>query len=176
MLVERMQHFVLNVSAADVQPQLGLTVQVDLDASFRLYGVCVWNLGVPQGDGAEGQIAIRFQRPDGRQIQRQITASNLLFPGNQYNQQTLVPNKAYVCPIYPSVLYAAGSVINIDIKGLATGIATPTGAVVIFAGTNIYQQGQVWAPQYPAKWKARPYLDFLQVQGIQGGGTPPPPS
>ena len=163
MLVERMQHFVLPISAANVQPRLGLTVQVDLDASFRLFGVVLWNLGVPSATGTEGQLAIRFQRPDGRQIQRQLTSSNLLFPGNLYNQTGPNPNKALASPIYPSVLYPAGSVITIDIEGLDTGIATPQGSILVLIGTNIYQQGQVWNPQYPAKWKALPYLDRLEV-------------
>jgi hypothetical protein len=173
MLTERMQHFVLPVSAADVQPKLGLTLRVDLDAPFRLFGVAIWNLGVVAGTGAEGQIAIRIQRPDGRTIQRQITASNQLFPGNQYNQATISPNKAWVCPIRPGVLFPAGSVIEMDLMGLNTGIADPTGSIVVFVGTNIYQKGNVWAPEYPQKWTARTYLDNLTVRNVPvPGGLP----
>jgi hypothetical protein len=172
MLVERMQHFVINVSAADVQPILGLSLQVDLDASFRLYGVCVWNLGVPEFDGVDGQVAIRIYRPNSQQIQRQLTSSNLLFPGNQYNLTGVSPTKALAAPIRPGVLFPAGSVINFDILGLGTGIAVPTGVMVVFIGTNIYQQGAVWNPQYPAKWKARPYLDNLTVPAIALTGLP----
>ena len=173
MLVERMQHFVLPVSAANVQPQLGLTVRVDLDAPFRLFGVVIWNLGVVAGTGCEGQIAIRIQRPDGRTIQRQITASNQLFPGNQYNQTGISPNKAWACPIHPGVLFPAGSVIELDVMGLPTGIDAPQGSIVVFVGTNIYQQGNVWSPAYPKKWTARTYLDNLTVQNIPfPGGLP----
>jgi hypothetical protein len=173
MLVERMQRFVLPVSAANVQPQLGLTLRVDLDAPFRLFGVVIWNLGVVAGTGCEGQIAIRIQRPDGRTIQRQITASNQLFPGNQYNQATISANKAWACPIRPGVLFPAGSVIEMDLMGLNTGIANPQGSIVVFVGTNIYQQGQVWNPQYPQKWTPRPYLDNITVQNVAiPGGLP----
>jgi hypothetical protein len=173
MLVERMQHFVIPVSAANVPAKLGLTQQVDLDASFRLLGVVVWNLGVPSGTGCEGQIAIRIYRPNAQQIQRQLTASNLLFPGNQYNQAALSPNKALISPIRPGVLYPAGSVITLDILGLNTGIVTPQGCIIVLVGTNIYQEGNVYNPQYPAKWKARPYLDNLTVQNVPfPGGLP----
>jgi len=166
MLVERMQHFVLPVSAVNAQPLIGLKLQVDLDAPFRLFGVAVWNLGVPQFTGAEGQIALRFERPDGRLIQRQLAASNQLFPGNQYNQESISPNKAYVSPIRPGVLYPAGSVIEIDVQGLPTGIVNPSRSIIVFVGTNIYQQGTVWSPGYPKKpWTARPYLDNLTVTG-----------
>jgi hypothetical protein len=158
-----MQHFAFPASAVNAQPAIGLRLQVDLDASFRLFGVVVWNLGVPEVDGVDGQIAIRFARPDGRTIQRQMTASNQLFPGNQYNLTGVSPNKAWASPIRPSVLYPAGSVIEIDIQGLNTGIASPTGVIVVFVGTNVYQQGKVLAYQYPAKWTARPYLDNLTV-------------
>jgi hypothetical protein len=173
MLVERMQHFVMTVSPAQVPALIGLTQQVDLDASFRLMGICVWNLGVPAGTGCEGQLAIRIYRPDGRQIQRQLTSSNLLTPGNQYNQTSLSPNKALAAPIRPSVLYPAGSVINFDVLGLDTGIASPSGCIIVFIGTNIYQQGNVWNPQYPPKWKPRPYLDNLTIQSLPiPGGLP----
>ena len=172
MLVERMQHFVFP-TAIPTEPSIGLKLQVDLDAPFRLSGVVIWNLGVPQSTGTEGQIAIRFQRPDGRQIKRQMYSSNLLAPGNQYNATGMSPNKALVAPIYPGVLYPAGSVIAIDVLGLPTGITAPTGVIVIFVGCNVYQEGQVWAPKYPPKWKARPYLDYVQVQNIAiPGGLP----
>ncbi len=173
-LVERMQHFVINVSAANAQPVLGLSQQVDLDASFRLMGIVVWNLGVAVDKGAEGQIAIRLYRPNGQQIQRQLTSSNLIAPGNQYNQSSLLsPNKALVAPIRPGVLYPAGSVINVDVWGLDTGIVSPKGSVIVLVGTNIYQEGNVWNPQYPPKWKARPYLDNLTLQNVAvPGGLP----
>ena len=142
MLVERMQHFVIPVSAADVQPKLGLSLQVDLDASFRLYGVCVWNLGVPEVDGVDGQVAVRLYRPNAQQIQRQLTASNLLFPGNQYNLTGVSPNKAMAAPIRPGVLFPAGSVINLRCDvGLGTGIAVPAGVLVILLGNEHLAQG-----------------------------------
>lgn len=172
MLVERMQHFVTPI-AINPTPTLGLRLQVDLDAPFRLYGVVLWNLGVVQGTGTEGQIAIRFARPDGRVIQRQLISSNLVAPGNQYNALSPSPNKALVAPIHGGVLYPAGSVIEIDVLGLNTGISDPSGVIVVFCGCNIYQQGQVWAPQYPPKWTARPYLDNLTVQNVAvPGGLP----
>jgi hypothetical protein len=172
MLVERMQHFVFP-PAITAEPSIGLKLQVDLDAPFRLMGVVIWNLGVPQSTGTEGQIAIRFARPDGRFIQRQMISSNLVAPGNQYNETGMSTNKCLTATIHPGVLYPAGSVIAIDVLGLPTGISDPTGVIIIFVGCNIYQEGQVWNPQYPAKWTARPYLDYVQVQNVPiPGGFP----
>jgi|GEM_PF-3501072 len=165
MLTERMQHFVFPAPIT-AEPSIGLKQQVDLDAPFRLYGIVIWNLGVPQATGFEGQVAIRISRPDGRTIQRQMISSNLISPGNQYNVTGLSPNKALVATIHPGVLYPAGSVISIDLLGLPSAISNPQGAIVIFCGCNVYQEGQVWAPKYPAKWKAIPYLDYIQVPNV----------
>ena len=172
-LVERMQHFVFPLSAANLNPVEGIALKVDLDAPFLLRGIVVWNLNVAGGKGIDGQLAIRFARPDGRLIQRQLTSSNLLAPGNQYNTSGLSPNKALAAPIRPGVLYPAGSVIQMDVMGLNTGIASPAGVIVVFVGTNLYRQGTIWAPGYPAKWKALPYLDQLTVLSLMPPGSFP---
>ncbi len=145
----------------------GLSIQLDADAPFRLYGVCLWNLGLSANflDGFDGQISLRFTRPDGRYIQKQLTSSNLLFPGNQVNLG-LTPNKAMVSPIYPNVLYPANSTIQIDIIGLPSNATMPVGSVIVFIGVKIFEDGAVWSPKYPAKWKARPYLENLTIPNL----------
>lgn len=172
MLIPRMQHFAIPVNPP-ANPQLGLILRVDLDAPFLLSGVVIWNLGVNTDTGQDGQIAIRIIRPDGRTIQRQLTASNQLFPGSQYGSGGVQPNKALVCPIRPGVLFPAGSVIEMDVMGLDTGIASPAGSIVVFQGTNFYQEGNIWNPSYPAKWTALPYLDNLTVPGVNVPGNLP---
>ncbi len=172
-LIERMQHYVFPVSATSLNPSEGLSLKIELDAPFRLFGIVAWNLGVVSTLGVDGQIAVRFAGPDGRQIQRQLTASNLLAPGNQYNLTGLSPNKALAAPIHPGILYPAGSVIDVDVIGLNTGIVSPEGVILIFVGTNIYQKSDTWAPEYPAKWTARPYLDNLTLPSVAvPGGLP----
>lgn len=141
----------------------GVSLHLDPEAPFRLYGVCVWNLGVPEGDGYDGQIALRFARPDGRLVQSVITASNLLFPGNRYNIPGLSPNKAMVCPIRPSILYPANGIVQFDITGLPTSAST-LGAIIVLIGTKIFNEGGVWAPTYPQRFKARNYTDNVTVQ------------
>lgn len=144
--------------------QNGLSLLTDADAPFRLYGVVVWNLDVENNGGFEGQIALRFKRPDGRLIQKQLTSSNLLFPGNQYNITGLAPNKAFVCPIYPSILYPANSVITVDLLGLPSNVTTPPpGCIIVFVGCKIYEEGDIWAPKYPTKWRGRSYLNNLLI-------------
>ena len=172
-LIERMQHLAFPLNTANLNPVEGLTVKVDLDTPFLLRGVVIWNLNVPAGQGVDGQIAIRFAKPNGTLVQRQLTSSNLVAPGNQYNSSGLAPNKALAAPIRPGVLYPAGSVISMDVQGLPAGIAVPTGAIIVFIGTNLYREGQIWAPGYPAKWDALPYLDNLTVQSVPvPGGFP----
>jgi len=165
-LVERMQHYVIPVSGTT--PTEGFPFMFDLDAPFRMYGICVWNMGVPSDSGFDGQLALRYTRPDNRFSQHIITASNLLFPGNRYNF-TLTPNKAMVCPVYPNILYPAGSTIRFDLTALGT---LSPGTLIVLTGVKIFNQGEVWAPTYPKKWTARQYLDRLVVNGFVANGTP----
>lgn len=165
-LIERMHHYVFPTSvgtgAAPLPLKNSLSLQLDADAPFRLFGVVVWNLNVENNQGCDGQLALRFKRADGRTIQGQLISSNLAFPGNQYNING-TPNKAFVCPIYPSVLYPANSVIELDILGLPSATTAPPGAIIIFVGTKIYEDGTIWAPNYPLKWRGRPYLNNLLI-------------
>jgi len=172
-LIERMQHYVFPVSASPVLGiQNQLPLQMDSDAPFRLAGIVVWNLNVPGGGGFDGQITVRFDRPDGRKIQKQLTASNLIAPGNQYNLTGTSTNAALAAPVYPNVLYPANSVINIDVEGLTTAIGDPTGVIIIFVGAKIFKEGAVWAPTYPAKWKAIPYLDNVTIPNFTPANGP----
>ena len=137
----------------------------DSDAPFRLMGVVVWNLNVENGQGFDGQVSIRFNRPDGRLIQKLLTSSNLLYPGNRYNVTPPQPNKALCSPINPNVVYPPHSTITIDLTGLPTTATNPPtpSFIVIFVGVKLFQPGEVWAPGYPAKWRALSYLDNLTV-------------
>jgi len=171
MLVERMQHYVFPSSAVAHQtlnnvgkPQSGLTLQMDLDSSFRLFGIVLWNLGVAAGNGFDGQVALRFARPDGRFMQRILTSSNLLMPGTQYNFTGNAPSRALVSPVYPNVVFPPGSVLTVDLIGLPSAVVAPQGFVLIFVGTKIFNEGEIWAPRYPAKFRALSYLDNLFVQ------------
>lgn len=139
----------------------GLTIKIDPDAPFLLTGVCVWNSNPDIDTVFDGQAALRFQRPDGRYIQRALTSTNLLFPGNQYNQG-LTPNAALRSPIRPGVLYPPNSVITLDILGLPSSASLQL-LTIVFCGINLYQTGSIWDPKYPAKWKGRTYLDNLTI-------------
>lgn len=144
----------------------GLQLRLDQDAPFRLFGVMVWNLGVAQDQGFDGQVSLRFTHADGRYVQRNLTSSNLLFPGNQYSNGGTFPNKGWMAPIHPNILYPPNSTITVDIEGLPTTATAPPGFVIVFIGTKLFEQGAIWAPQYPAKWRALSYLENLSVPSI----------
>lgn len=141
----------------------GLVLQTDTDAPFRLFGVVIWALNAENFKGYDGEAAIRFTRPDGRLIQKSLTSTNLLFPGNQYNITGLSPNKAMVCPINPGVLYPANSTIQVDLLGLPSQNGSLAGFIIVFVGVKIFEEGAIWAPTYPQSWKARSYLDNVEV-------------
>lgn len=164
-LTERMQFYVYRLPINVGETLEGLSLVTDADAPFRLTDVVIWNLAVESALGFDGQIGLRIYRPDGRLIQRAITASNLLFPGSRYNTSGLSPNAAMRVPIRPGVFYQPQSTINFDLLGLPTASGN-TGAIAIFCGCKMYGANQVWAPTYPAKWKALPYLDRVQVVGL----------
>lgn len=147
-------------------PTQGLQLRLDQDAPFRLFGVMVWNLGVSQDQGFDGQVSLRFTHADGRYVQRNLTSSNLLFPGNQYSNGGQFPNKGWMAPIHPNILYPPNSTITVDIEGLPTGATAPPGFVIVFIGTKLFEQGAIWAPQYPAKWRGLSYLENLTVPSI----------
>jgi hypothetical protein len=151
--------------------QQGLTIKIDPDAPFLLTGVVVWNSNPDLGNQFDGQAALRFQRPDGRYIQRALTSTNLLFPGNQYNQG-LTPNVALRSPIRPGVLYPPNSVITLDILGLPTDESVLQLLTIVFCGINLYQAGSIWDPKYPAKWKPRTYLDNLTIPSYSSFNGP----
>jgi hypothetical protein len=150
--------------------QQGLTIKIDQDAPFLLTGVCVWCSNPDVTTVFDGQAALRFQRPDGRYIQRALTSTNLLFPGNQYNQG-LTPNAALRSPIRPGVLYPPNSVITLDILGLPADADLQL-LTIVFCGINLYQAGSIWDPKYPAKWKPRTYLDNLTIPSYSSFNGP----
>lgn len=176
MLIERMQHYVFPVN--NVKPagtiQEGQTFRTEDDAPFRLAGIAVWTNNV--GGGAfDGQMALRFSRADGQLVQRLVTSANAIAPGNSYagtpSPTGANPNQALVTPVYPNIVYPTLSAINIDLQTLTPAAKNPS-ALIIFIGTKIFRQGEVWAPGYPPKWTARPYLDRLFVPNVSIGSGP----
>ena len=149
--------------------QNDLQLLTDSDAPFRLTGVVVWALSATLSQASTVKLAIRFTRPDGSLIQKIMTSTNLLFPGNRYTGfANALPNFAMVCPIYPNVLYPPNTNIRVDVLGLPQTILSPPspGFRLIFCGTKIFKPGSVWAPTYPAKWKPRPYTDSLTLSNV----------
>jgi len=161
-------HFTGGTSGAAAQSLQQWSLVTDLDAPFRLFGVVLWNLSVPNGQGFDGQVSIRFNRPDGRLIQRLLTSSNLLYPGNRYNIVSPQPNRAMCSPIFSNVIYPPGSTITLDLTALPSG--STANFIIVFVGTKLFQQGDVWAPSYPANWAAKKaplsYLDNLTLQSF----------
>ena len=170
MIVERMQYYVFPTT--QVNPagtvQEGLVLRTDPEAAFRLYGIAIWTNDV-QGGAFDGQMSLRFHRPDGRLVQRLFTAANAVAPGNQYADSPTPtganPNQALVSPVYPNILFPANSVVVLDIETLNSATRNPS-AVIVFVGTKLFKDGDIWAPQYPAKFKARPYLNNLFVPNV----------
>ncbi len=170
MITERMQHYVFPTT--QVNPagtiQEGLVLRTDDEAAFRLYGIAIWTNNV-QGGAFDGQMALRFMRPDGRLVQRLFTSANAIAPGNQYAGSPTAtganPNQALISPVYPNILFPANSVITLDIQTLNAAAKNPS-ALICFVGTKLFKEGEVWSPSYPKKFTARPYLNNMFVPNV----------
>ena len=133
-------------------------IQLDSDAPFRATGVAVYIVGATSADS---NVLLRFTRPDGSWQHRLLTSGQAVNPFNTGSpvgaaSQT-APYFTYFTPISPNLLYPAGSSIVIDFEDL-TG--TNVLALVVFIGTKIFREGQVWSPGYPAKYRALPYFGY----------------
>jgi hypothetical protein len=178
MIVERMQHYVFPISTVNPTGtiQEGLTLRTDLDAPFRLAGIAIWTNNVA-GGAFDGQMLLRFARPDGQLVQRLVTSANAIASGNSYAGSPTPtganPNQALITPVYPNIVYPPQSVISVDLQTLIPAVNAPS-ALIIFIGTKLYREGEIWAPGYPKKWTARPYLDALVVPNVSlvPGGPP----
>ncbi len=168
--IERMQHYVFPIT--NVNPagtiQEGLNLRLDADAPFRLTGIAIWTNNTA-GGFFDGQMALRFMRPDGRLNQKLFFPANTLAPGNSYagspSPSTANPNQALISPVRPNIIYPPESVITMDVQTLNPAVNNPS-AIVIFCGTKLYKQGSIWAPTYPKKFTARPYLNSLLVPNV----------
>lgn len=175
-LIERMQHYVFPVSTVNPagSVQEGLVLQTNLDAPFRLAGIAIWtnNAG---GGSFDGQMALRLMRPDGRLIQRVFTPANALASGNQRagnpSPTGANPNQALITPITPNIIYPANSVVVIDVQTLNPAVVSPS-AIIVLVGAKLFRPGETWAPTYPPKFTARPYLNTMFVPSFSPSATP----
>ena len=176
MFVERLQFYRFPVNSANTAGtvQEGLVLQTDDDAPFRLCGIAIWTNDVI-GGAFDGQLSIRFQRPDGRLVQRLITPTSVIASGNAYagaaSPTGANPNQALITPVSPNIIYPPRSVITIDAQTLSGAPVTP-GTIIVFVGVKIFKEEDVWAPKYPAKFTARPYLNSLSVPNVSIANGP----
>jgi hypothetical protein len=171
MFVERPQFYRFPVTSQPAGSiQEGLTLVTELDAPFRLSGIAIWTNDAA-GGAFDGQIAIRFQRPDGRLIQRIFAPGSAVASGNQNSAGTPNPNQALVTPITPNIVYPPGSVITIDVDTLSESPITP-GSIIVFVGTKLFRADDVWAPTYPKKFTTRPYLNSLFLPNLSIANGP----
>ena len=176
MFTERLQFYRFPVNSANTAGtvQEGLVLQTDDDAPFRLCGIAIWTNDVI-GGAFDGQLSIRFQRPDGRLVQRLITPTSVIASGNAYagaaSPAGANPNQALVTPVSPNIIYPPRSVITIDAQTLSGAPVTP-GTIIVFVGVKIFKEEDVWAPKYPAKFTARPYLNSLPVPNVSIANGP----
>lgn len=161
-LVERPMWYTTADFISLVSPQLGYSLQIMPDAPFRLYGVAIFPLDGGGGTNI-GQLKMRFTRPDQSWMQRHLVPTLSLAPGipptasNPFGYPS--PNYFLFSPIYPGLIYPPNSVITIDIERI-DGTSVPLNCVVVFIGTNLYEEGRIYAPTYPAKFSAIPYFGY----------------
>lgn len=162
-LIERPMWYTTADFISLVSPQLGYSLQIMPDAPFRLYGVAVFPLDGGGGTNI-GQLKMRFTRPDQSWFQRHLVPTLSLAPGipptasNPFGYPS--PNYFLFSAIYPNMIYPPNAVITIDIQRI-DGTAVPLNCVVVFIGTNLYEDGgRVYAPTYPAKFSAIPYFGY----------------
>ncbi len=166
----RLHHYVFPVTTVNPAGtiQEGVNLRLDEDAPFRLAGIAIWTNNTA-GGAFDGQMSLRFMRPDGRLTQRLFTPANAIAGGNSYagnpSPTGANPNQALVSPVHPNIIYPPEAVITCDLQTLTPATKTPS-ALIIFCGTKLYKEGSVWAPTYPKKWTARPFVNSLVIPNV----------
>lgn len=158
-MIERMMMYATPYQTA-VSPQLGVSQAIDPDAPFRLYSIAVFPTGGSFANN--GFLKMRFTRPDGSWMQRELIPTPALNPGwtnpGSWNQPPfwLLPS-----PLRVNLVYPPGSVIQVDIGYTDPALnGSAMNAIVIFIGTNAYREGGVWAPSYPKTFSSNPYFGY----------------
>ena len=173
-MVERPQWYVkrlLNSGLVPAFQSLGVELQTETDAPFRMVGVAVYlvdQAGAPLGAAGNVNTTIRFTRPDGSWIQKHIISAQGLNPYDAGAPNGAVGNRpsfyAYFAPLGTNVLYPAGASIQIELQVVAGDVLAQ--ALVVFIGTKLFPAGVTWAPTYPPKYAARPYFGYnIQILG-----------
>ena len=168
-MIERPQFYVAkfpNLSGTATYGNLGSALQTDSDSLFRMFGIACYVFGsAGDAEGAAGNInfTLRFTRPDGTSwFQRRLTSAQAL---NPYDVQAAngaggtgfsPPYYVYMSPLSPNMVYPPQTAINIDFENLTANQRV----YVVFCGTKVFQDGSIYAPTYPAKYRARPYFGY----------------
>jgi hypothetical protein len=165
-MIERMHFQTVPDFITLPSPQLGYGLDIDRDAPFRVYAIAVFPIG---GAVNAGALQMRFTRPDGSWMQRDLMPVNSLVPnfGGFTGGPPAGPNYFLCSPIFPNLVYAAGSSINIDIEQIVPGGGEPTplAAMVVFIGCKLYRDGaaDIYIPPVPKKFTLSPFLGYEVV-------------
>lgn len=173
-IVERMMHYTTPDFITLLSPVLNYSMPIGSDAPFRLYGIAIFPIDGGLGNEIN-QLKMRFTRPDQSWAQRHLTPTFALAPGqppttalasNQPSQ-----NYFLFSPISPNLVYPPSSVITIDIARI-DGTAVALNCVVVFIGTNLYEEGRVWSPARSDRSRSIPYFGYnvlCNAQQLLGG-------
>jgi hypothetical protein len=154
-MIERHHDYVVNnVTLASGQTQV-FTILLDQDAPFALRSIVT------------GATLSRFQflieGPDGR---RYASAT-------KQNPQDSLLNPGTFFPVYPQITFPAYGAITLTLNDLSGGGTGPPNAIAL-RGVKLFQEGQVFAPQYPAKFTElmfRYKYQFTLAQGTLSNPT-----
>ena len=161
-VVERMMHYVVPDFINLRSPQLGYSLGILADAPFRLYGIALFPMGGALGANI-GQVKLRFTRNDQSWAQRHLIPSLSLAPGVPPATNVVAtfpsPNYFLFSPVYPNLIYQPRSTITIDIQRI-DGTTENLNSVLVFIGTNLYEEGRIWSPSYPKNYRSIPYFGY----------------
>jgi hypothetical protein len=171
-VIERPEWYVtkfLNPAAIDGFSSLSLTLQTDSDAPFRLFGIAFYvfdAMGVPQAAAGNINVLVEFTKPDGTTFyQRHQIPAQAIQPfdqGSPLGAASLpAPFYSYFSRVSPNQLYPPRTTVAFDFSDVAGTASTQVMAVLV--GTKIFKDGEVWAPQYPAKYTALPFDYNVQI-------------
>lgn len=165
-MIERLQVYVKKYTdTTGTGSAFGAEITLDPDAPFRLSAIAVWPLG-SKFTFTPTNIQLRYTRPDRMWVQRNMIPGNTLSPGYGINSNGAVgTNYTLWSPVSPNMVYQPSGVVLFDIQTQPN--VGPCDFLVVLIGTKIFRDGAVWAPTYPPKWRAMPFLGY----GIQSNAA-----
>ena len=158
-MIERHHDYVARAITQNANTTQRYVVKIDSDAPFALRQLLQSNM-----NGFQMRIFDNDDRAYSQGMPLTIADPNL-------NPPTANPNQIISSPIYPQITFPPLSTITFDVLDLS-GTGQSNG-VIVFRGVKLFNEGRVFAPQYPAKFQGLNSRYLFKFKVPLGSGATP---